>query len=283
MPTIAAALVSTRFALESAGIPSAKAEAEILVSWVRECGRMELFLQRDATLSDEEHQRLEHAIAQRITRVPLQHIMGVANFYGYDFVVGPGVFIPRPETEMLAAWAVQRLCNLPHPVVVDLCTGSGALAATVAYEVTQAAVSAVEISEEAAAYARLNLPETVNLVLGDATQAETYTHLGVPGSVDLVVSNPPYVPTAAEVSPEVHQDPPQAVFSGESGMDVIHAMLPHVVQLLKPGGYCGIEHDDATQDLVIAAFESQGLFEEITPIADDAGRARFVTARKVVE
>lgn len=221
-------------------------------------------------------------VARRAAREPLQHITGSAPFYGVELAVGPGVFIPRPETEVLAQWAVQMLDDAPSaPAVVDLGSGSGALAIAVARAVPAATVYAVERSHEAREYLRRNVEEhapQVRIVAGDLTDAHLLAERD--GSVDLVVSNPPYVPESPELQVEVYADPHEAVFSGTDGMAAIRGLVPVAQRLLRDGGALGIEHDDTTsvqvQDVVAA-----GGFGAIRVVKDLAGRARFVTARKL--
>lgn len=221
-------------------------------------------------------------VARRAAREPLQHITGSAPFYGVELAVGPGVFIPRPETEVLAQWAVQMLDDAPSaPTVVDLGSGSGALAIAVARAVPAATVYAVERSHEAREYLRRNVEEhapQVRIVADDMTDPHLLAELA--GSVDLVVSNPPYVPESPELQVEVYADPHEAVFSGTDGMAAIRGLVPVAKRLLRDGGALGIEHDDTTsaqvQDVVAA-----GGFGDIRVVKDLAGRARFVTASKL--
>lgn len=221
-------------------------------------------------------------VARRAAREPLQHITGSAPFYGVELAVGPGVFIPRPETEVLAQWAVQMLDDAPSaPTVVDLGSGSGALAIAVARVVPAATVYAVERSETAREFLRRNVEEhapQVRVVAGDMTDPHLLAELD--GSVDLVVSNPPYVPESPELQAEVYADPHEAVFSGTDGMAAIRGLVPVAKRLLRDGGALGIEHDDTTsaqvQDVVAA-----GGFGDIRVVKDLAGRARFVTASKL--
>ena len=221
-------------------------------------------------------------VARRAAREPLQHITGSAPFYGVELAVGPGVFIPRPETEVLVQWAVQMLDDAPSAsTVVDLGSGSGALAIAVARAVPAATVYAVERLQEAREYLRRNVEEhapQVRIVAGDMTDPHLLAELA--GSVDLIVSNPPYVPESPELQVEVYADPHEAVFSGTDGMAAIRGLVPVAQRLLRDGGALGIEHDDTTsaqvQDVVAA-----GGFGNISAAEDLAGRDRFVTASKL--
>ncbi|NOL59040.1 peptide chain release factor N(5)-glutamine methyltransferase [Corynebacterium ulcerans] len=259
--------------LEAAGVASPRNDAQILAAHLLRCTPMELGLRMREPTPDQ----FEALVARRAQREPLQHIVGEAWFGPLTLKVGPGVFIPRPETEVLADWAVQQLSGGEN--VVDLCTGSGALAAYVATLVPTARVTAVELSPAAARYAQQNLPTNVNLVIGDATDSGLLRSLA--GTVDVVVSNPPYVPETPDLAPEVYHDPAMAVFSGEDGMDAIKLLIPVIHELLVPNGRVGIEHDDATSLAVLQEFHKHGGFGEIAVLEDLTGRNRFVKASKL--
>lgn len=224
------------------------------------------------------------AIARRAAREPLQHITGVAHFGPHTLAVGPGVFIPRPETELLAEWASSTLDDapVPHPTVIDLGTGSGALAIAIAARHPSARVIAVEASATARGYAERNAEgnrASIRVLAGDMTDPDLLAELS--GQVDLIVANPPYVPETPDLDPEVYVDPPEAVFSGADGMDAIRGLVPVAARLLKPGGALGIEHDDTTSQAVLDVVAASGQFTDARPLADLTGRARFVTASKL--
>ena len=188
-------------------------------------------------------------MARRATREPLQHLTGSVTFRFVELAVGPGVFVPRPETELLAGWAVDRARELvaagTEPVVVDLCTGSGAIAKALAHEVPQARGYAVELDPGAHAWAERNLAGTgVELRLGD--MAEAFPELD--GEVHVVTCNPPYIPLEAweSVAPEARDhDPGLALFSGSDGLDAFRVLERRAATLLRPGGRLGAEHADA--------------------------------------
>ena len=265
--------------LSEAGVSSPDVDARLLAAHLLGLRPVELMFAEPPAGFECDYAQL---VARRAAREPLQHITGSAPFYGVELAVGPGVFIPRPETEVLAQWAVQMLDDAPSaPTVVDLGSGSGALAIAVARAVPAATVYAVERSHEAREYLRRNVEEhapQVRIVAGDMTDPHLLAELA--GSVDLVVSNPPYVPESPELQVEVYADPHEAVFSGTDGMAAIRGLVPVAQRLLRDGGALGIEHDDTTsvqvQDVVAA-----GGFGDIRVVKDLAGRARFVTARKL--
>jgi len=218
------------------------------------------------------------AVGARSRRVPLQHLTGTAAFGPLTLSVGPGVFIPRPETEAILEWAVAQ--TLPvKPVVVDVCTGSGALALALARHWPDARVIGLDDSDAALDYARRNAAGTrVEFVCADVTDSGLLTELD--GQVDLVVSNPPYVPDGAELEPEVvDHDPPHAVFGGPDGMAVIPAVARLAGRLLRPGGLFAVEHDDTTSSMTAETISSTELFDDIVARTDLTGRPRFVTAR----
>lgn len=270
---LAQALHKAEAILAEAGVASPRNDVHLMAAHLLNCQPMELFLKGD-------HDVPEHFwtwVERRKNREPLQHILQVTWFGPLELHVGPGVFIPRPETEVLADWAVRHTDS--EDIVVDLCTGSGALAAYIAHEHPECSVWAVELSDAAMAFARRNLPDRVHLVQGDVTDPEILDHLS--GAVDLLVSNPPYVPLSNDLEPEVYQDPSMAVFSGDSGMDTINAMIPVICRLLAPGGLVGIEHDDSTSEQTQQALIDHGGFSNIEPLKDLTDRSRFVVASKM--
>jgi release factor glutamine methyltransferase len=270
------AIDSATTLLADAGIDSARYDAEELAAHFAgtERGRLPLLGPPDDTFFD----HYNAAVAARSRRVPLQHLTGTAAFGPLTLSVGPGVFIPRPETEAMLEWAVAQA--LPaKPVVVDVCTGSGALALALARHWPDARVIGLDDSDAALDYARRNAAGTpVEFVCADVTDPGVLTELD--GHVDLVVSNPPYVPDGAELEPEVTEhDPPHAVFGGPDGMAVIPAVARLAGRLLRPGGLFAVEHDDTTSSMTAETIRSTELFDGIVARTDLTGRPRFVTAR----
>ena len=272
------AIDSAAAQLAEAGIDSARYDAEELAAHLvgTERGRLTLL----EPPGDEFFGRYRDIVAARSRRVPLQHLTGTAAFGPVVLHVGPGVFIPRPETEAMLAWATaQQLA--PRSVIVDLCTGSGALAVALAQHRPAARVIGVDDSEAALEFARRNAEGTaVELVHADVTEPDLLPELD--RRVDLAVANPPYVPDDIALEPEVAQhDPPHAVFGGVDGMAVIAAVVRLAGRWLRPGGLFAVEHDDTTSSQTVELVKSTGLFEHIEARQDLAGRPRFVTARKV--
>jgi release factor glutamine methyltransferase len=275
--TLRRAIDTATAQLAQAGIDSARYDAEELAAHVAgtDRGRLTLLEPPD----DEFFARYRDIVAARSQRVPLQHLTGTAAFGPVTLQVGPGVFIPRPETEAMLEWVTaQRLAA--RPVIVDLCTGSGALAVALARHRPAARVLAVDDSEAALAYARRNAEGTaVELVRADVTEPGLLAELD--RRVDLVVANPPYVPDDIDLEPEVAQhDPPHAVFGGADGMAVIAAVIRLAGRWLRPGGLFAVEHDDTTSSRTVELVCNTGLFEDVEARRDLAGRPRFVTARR---
>ncbi|OBJ26396.1 peptide chain release factor N(5)-glutamine methyltransferase [Mycobacterium colombiense] len=263
--------------LAEAGIDSARWDAEQLCAHLAgtDRGRLTLLDPPD----EEFFGRYRDVVAARSQRVPLQHLLGTAAFGPVTLHVGPGVFIPRPETEGLLEWAVaQQLA--PHPVIVDLCTGSGALAVALAHHLPDARIIAIDNSDAALEYARRNARGTaIELLRADATEPGLLAELD--GRVDMVVANPPYVPDDAVLDPEVAQhDPHQAVFGGPDGLAVIAPLVRLAGRWLRAGGLIGVEHDDTTSAQTVELFDRTGVFDDVQARADLTGRPRFVTARR---
>lgn len=263
--------------LRAAGVASPEHDADELLAHVLGTTRTRLALV--APPDDEEQRRFEDLLARRAAREPLQHLLGTAAFRHVEVAVGPGVFVPRPETELLAGWAVERAAPLEAPVVVDLCTGSGAIARALADEVPHATVHAVELDPGALAWAERNLAGTgVRLSAGDLATALPE----LDGAVDVVVCNPPYVPLEAweSVAPEARDhDPHLALFSGADGLDALRALERTAARLLRPGGVVGAEHAEVQAESAPAVFAGTGRWAEVRDHRDLAGRPRFVTAR----
>jgi release factor glutamine methyltransferase len=263
--------------LEAAGCASPRRDAELLLAHVLEVGLGRLPLVEE--VSPDDAATYADLVARRAARVPVQHLTGVAYFRHVELHVGPGVFVPRPETELLAGWAIEQASPLERPVVVDLCTGSGAIAAAVADEVPHAQVHAVELDPGALVWAGRNLTDTgVDLRAGDFATAFD----DLRGQVDVVTCNPPYIPLEAweSVEPEARDhDPDLALFSGEDGLVAMRQLARRAAVLLKPGGVLGAEHADVQGKSAPAVFRATGRWSEVVDHRDLSGRARFVTAR----
>ena len=230
--------------------------------------------------------RFAGLLDQRASRVPLQHLTGTAPFRHLELAVGPGVFVPRPETEQIAGWVLERIAGLTAPTVVDLGSGSGAIALSVAAEHPGARVVAVERDTAAIEWTRLNAgtraaagDTPVEVLPGDMTDPGLLRELD--GAVDVVVSNPPYVPDDARLPREVaDHDPPLALWGGPDGLDVVRRLLVTAARLVRPGGWLGIEHADQQGAALPALVRSAGGWTGVADNPDLAGRPRYTTAQR---
>ncbi|HHU40458.1 MAG TPA: peptide chain release factor N(5)-glutamine methyltransferase [Propionibacterium sp.] len=256
-------------------------EARILVAHVLgvDLARLLVADRPDAAASA----RLEALVARREWGEPLQHLTGLAPFRTVDLEVGPGVFIPRPETEVMTGWALERLAEVEAsvPVVVELCAGSGAITKALATEwPREASFHCVELSPDAFAYLERNLAGLdVDARLGD--MADAFTDLD--GAVDLVVANPPYVPLEhwADVPAEVRDfDPALALVSGPDGLDAMRVVADVATRLLRPGGWVCAEHAEVQEASAPEVFVRQRTFTHVSDHRDLTERPRFVTARR---
>ena len=274
---LAPALAEAVAELSAVGIESPRVDAELLAAHVLEIPRGRLVLVD--TIREDELRRFRVLVASRARRIPLQHLLGTAAFRHLELSVGDGVFVPRPETELLAGWGIERARS--GDIVVDLCSGSGAIALSVAQESKTVSVYAVEKSPVALSYLRRNALAypAVEVVEADVTDPDLLP--GLSHRVAVVLCNPPYVPDGTPVPPEVaDHDPVSAVFGGADGLDVIRPVIALAARLLKPGGHVGIEHDDVHGDAVPALLREDGRFAEVTAHRDLTGRPRFATARR---
>ncbi|WP_246816688.1 peptide chain release factor N(5)-glutamine methyltransferase [Corynebacterium sp. HMSC29G08] len=275
--TLRSLLVEAAHTLAQAGIDTPDNDARLLAAHLLEVAPLSVMFSDPYEGFVEEFSQL---IARRAAREPLQHITGQAPFGPHTLAVGPGVFIPRPETEVIAEWGARLLADATSkpPTAIDLGTGSGAIALYLSEAVRGARVVGVEKQETALEYAKRNAPG-VEFVQGDMTDPTLLRQLD--GAVDVIVANPPYVPETPDLDPEVYHDPHEAVFSGADGMDAIRGLVPVAARLLKPGGHLGIEHDDTTSEAVQDVVRAHGAFGDVRAIADLTGRARFVVASKL--
>ncbi len=277
------ALATARLA--EAGVESPRTDAELIAAHLHGVSRSELHLVPDSGFDP----RFWDDVARREAREPLQHITGVAYFRYLELAVGPGVFVPRQETEVMTGWAIERLAEMDvaEPLVADLGTGSGAIALSIALEVPRARVHAVEADPLAREWAARNIasvaeasPHTagrVQLHSGDFASALAE----LDGEVDLVVSNPPYVPLGAWLPPEVEEyDPATALWGGSDGMDAVHVVASAARRLLRPGGLVAVEHGAQQGPAVYWVFAEENGWRDTRNHVDLAGRDRFVTATR---
>ena len=234
--------------LAEAGVADPVVDAELLVGHVlgESRGGVQARALRGDEISVADAATLDALVTRRAAREPLQHLTGTAAFRRLELAVGPGVFVPRPETETVVQFAIDALLenSAEAPVAIDLGTGSGAIALAMATEAPHARVFAVERSDEAHAWAARNAAGVANLTLVHGDLATAFDELR--GIADVVISNPPYVPDdAVPRDPEVRlHDPAQALYGGEDGLDVVRIISRRAAELLHPGGLLVLEHGE---------------------------------------
>ncbi|WP_326820435.1 peptide chain release factor N(5)-glutamine methyltransferase [Streptosporangium sp. NBC_01756] len=272
------ALATARLA--EAGVPSPRTDAEEIAAFVHGVRRGELHNVADADFDA----LFWEGVARREAREPLQHITGRAYFRYLSLEVGPGVFVPRPETEVVAGWAIERLreMDVASPVVVDLGTGSGAIGLSIAQEIALATVHAVEVDPDAYRWAKRNILEhgQGRVHLHPEDLADALSELD--GQVDLVISNPPYIPPGAiPRDPEVRDyDPHRALYgSGDDGLDEVRAVERTARRLLRAGGFVAVEHADQQGTPVYLIFSEENGWRDVRSRQDLTRKDRFVTAR----
>lgn len=266
--SVRAALVDATRRLAEAGVASPRVDAELLLAHCLGVERTRL-----STVDAPVPPQFAQAVERRAGREPLQHIVGHTAFRYVEVAVGPGVFVPRPETELLVDAVLPALT--PGSTVVDLCSGSGVLAVAIAHEVAGAQVYAVESAPAALPWLRRNaVGSTITVIDGDVTDPSLLAELS--GRVDAVVSNPPYVPAGTLVEPEVTADPAEAVFAGPDGLAVIPAVIARAAALLRAGGVVAIEHDESHAEAVPALLRDG--WRDVADHRDLAGRPRYATA-----
>lgn len=246
--TVTAHLRAVAQQLADAAVPDPHVDAELLLAHVLGAtrGQLQAAAVRGDELTDSDAEQLASLVARRAAREPLQHITGTAAFRHLELAVGPGVFVPRPETEIVVQFAIDALHEnpVPSPVAIDLGTGSGAIALAMASEVPRARVFAVERSPEAYAWASRNVEGVENLTLVQGDLQTAFDELR--GTADVVISNPPYVPDDAiprDLEVRLH-DPDQALYGGADGLDVVRVISHRAQQLLRPGGLLVLEHGE---------------------------------------
>ena len=260
--TIAALVRAAAQRLAEAGVPDPQVDAELLAAHVFGIrrGEVQAAIIRGDAASDADAAAFEAVIARRSAREPLQHITGTAPFRHLELAVGPGVFVPRPETETVVQYAIDALLNdaEPEPIGIDLGTGSGAIALAMATEVPHARVYAAELSPDAFPWAQRNTAGVDNLTLVNEDLAHAFRELD--GTASVVISNPPYVPDAAiPRDPEVRLfDPAMALYGGEDGLDVVRILSTRGLELLRAGGLLVIEHGELQGEQIRSILTADG-------------------------
>lgn len=258
------------------------AEARTLLAHVAGIELSQLIL-LDAIDAEAEAEFIE-LVNRRQAGEPVQYLTGKAHFRTVTVEVEPGVFIPRPETEVMTGWAIEKLRAMSGwPVVVELCAGSGAISAAIAAELPGCRQYAVELSPVAAAAAERNLAGSgVDLREGD--MADAFADLN--GSVDLVIANPPYIPLTAweYVAADVRtHEPDLALFSGDDGLDAMRVVAATAARLLRPGGLVCAEHAEVQAESAVAVFADTGRFTRLADHRDLTDRPRFVVGVRAAD
>lgn len=269
--------------LQEAGVTSAKVDAELIACYCIGVSRSELALMvaTEQEFPTESLDRFQLALARRVARQPLQHITGVAPFRHLELKVGPGVFTPRPETEEVVGFALEKIGSWPTPLIVDLCSGSGAIAISFATEISGSKVFAVEKSIEAFAYLRDNAAR-YGLAADNLRNEDLQNSLPeLDGQFDLVISNPPYIPNDAipiDLEVQLHE-PSMSLYGGVDGLDVVRQISSRALKLLKPRGLLVMEHADTQSSAIGKLLLAEGWLE-IETRADLAGKDRMISALK---
>jgi len=284
-------LVDAERRLQRAEIDNPAVDAAEILAFVLGVTRNRLHLHDD--IGDETRIAFERLLAKRLNRIPLQHLTGVAPFRHIELAVGPGVFIPRPETELVTEAAIRHLTECIEPIAVDLCAGSGAIAISLAFEVPGTRVTAVELSADAFPWLtenvqRIHTKLPVTVVNADATDEQIPELVGLIGMCDVVTCNPPYIPAGmVPRDPEVRDhEPEMALYGGNDGLDVVRGILGNAALLLKSGGLLVIEHadvqgPDSDTGSVVDVVQKSGFFANVNDRQDYNQRPRFTVATRI--
>lgn len=269
--------------LSAAGVTSAKVDAELIACFCLDISRsdLQLMLATNQVFPTDSQERFELALARRVSREPLQHITGTAPFRHVELAVGPGVFTPRPETEQVVDFALEKISAIANPLVVDLCSGSGAIAISLATEISGSNVYAVELSKDAYGYLVRN---AISYGLEETNLRNQDLQFCLPeldGQVDLVISNPPYIPNdAVPIDLEVQRhEPSMSLYGGVDGLDVVRQISIRAMKLLKSGGLLVMEHADSQSSDIGKLLLGEGWLE-IEARLDLAGKERMISAVK---
>ncbi|MBZ5649353.1 MAG: peptide chain release factor N(5)-glutamine methyltransferase [Acidobacteriia bacterium] len=281
--TLRAALASATSRLTAASAPSPRMNAELLLMFTLECDRAYLYAHPERKLSADERRRYDQTLTERERGIPAQYITGHQEFWGMDLIVSPAVLIPRPETEHVIEAVLAHVGRAPSPTaallrIVDVGTGSGCIALALAKELPQAKIDATDISPAALEIARANaarhqLDERIQFHQTDLLRGFER------GAFDFVVSNPPYVgeSEADQVQLEVRKhEPRNAVFAGETGLEVIERLIPQAGESLKPGGWLVMEISGTIADRVRGLLAG---WHDVQVTRDLQGIPRVVSAR----
>ena len=279
--TVGDALRAAERVLEMSGCETPSGDSLWIATHLLKTSRAGLIVDADRPFPEDKREAFELMIARRARREPLGYVVGTVSFRGMELEVGPGVLVPRPETEVTAGRAIERARDRGRATVVDVGTGSAAIALAVAAEVPSARVFATEPSAAARAWALRNLARTALRVTLLPGQMLDPLHPALGGAVDVIVSNPPYVPDDdwTTLPPEVRDhEPREAICGGADGLDVLVRLLEEAPRWLAIGGWLVVELDE-TQTPKIAKLLSVVGYTDVVVTADLAGRQRVVEGR----
>jgi release factor glutamine methyltransferase len=296
MTTAREALIHATQRLQASGIDSARTDAELLLCHVLECTRFKLALVDELTSA--QRMAYERLLGARQSRVPLQHLTGIAPFRYLELEIGPGALVPRPETEVVVEAALRwvRTNATERPLLIDLCSGAAPITIALATELNHVDVVGIEKYEAAQAWGRRNAAKYADMVaardnrltLLDADATDPALFAQYENRAAVVVSNPPYIPSGmVPRDPEVMQhDPHEALFGGPDGFDIVRGLLDTAALVLQSGGYFIMEHADAQGEQAGAAglpalVRAHGAYTEVADHNDLTGRPRYTTAIRV--
>jgi release factor glutamine methyltransferase len=280
---ISALLQQSALQLSNAGVQSPEVDSELLAAFFLGITRSELSVAvaLNSDFPEDKIAAFNVAVSRRAKREPLQHITGLAPFRHLELLVGKGVFTPRPETEQVVSFAMEKIASLENPTIVDLCAGSGAIALSFVTERADSNVFAVEKSKEAFEYLKQN-SESYGLELSQLSNVDLKDCLvGMDSVADLVISNPPYIPSEAipvDLEVQLHE-PALALYGGADGLDVIRLILAKAKHLLRIGGLLVLEHADTQASSITELLLAEGWIG-IESRKDLAGKDRMISARK---
>lgn len=284
--TLGELITGIRRQLLAVGIQSAEPEARWLVEGALRLSPLQQTLDRSRVLSAEEKAAVVAMVARRLDREPLQYILGTQEFCGLEFHVNPSVLIPRPETELLISETIRRLPRKQSPVLIDVGTGSGCLAITLARTISSSTVFAVDISTPALQTARQNacrhgVEKSITWLEGDLLSP--LVGQGLEGSVTAVLSNPPYIREAewSELQPEVRlYEPPSALMAGSSGTELHERLLEEAVSFLMPGGLLVMELGQGQSGSLSAKARAMAAYGSVEVVPDEAGIDRVLIVER---
>jgi len=277
-------LKSSEKQLHAVGIESARREAEWLLAAMLNTDRTNLYMMYERRLQAGEREKFDEFLSRRLKREPLQYILGVCEFYGFEFVVSPAVLIPRPETELLVEKVVELASNFSSPRIIDLGTGSGCIAVSLAKLIANARLVATDISTATLEIAqknarRLGVADRIEIRLADMTQPEAFSSSE---SFDIVVSNPPYVleTERASLQPEIREwEPAAALYVGEDGLKFYRSIIDYCHRHLRAGGWVACEMASQRSSAIAGLFREAG-FHHVQILKDLGGLERHIIGRQ---